>query len=306
MSPRTRMQALSRPAFRERSKHRKPGDLHTIESFCVSNLISTSKYFDLKRKGRGPREINIDGCVRITEAAESEWRAALEARSVAKAAGHKRPETKKPPGRAWPGDLLGRASAAAPAVREGMPENLPARKSRYRTGTHHENNSLPDDDRSRVRPQAAPDASRHGALRWHRTGGYDLRSVPALGRRQSFPQRGLPRIFAAHEIHQAEEQLSDPVRNTLLQRLRGQAMSGELLDAALRYAARDRWLVFPCRRRGKQPAIARGSYAATTNPETIKRCGGMPTEHRPPDRRRFRVLDSGRRRCRRRGQPGPS
>jgi Bifunctional DNA primase/polymerase, N-terminal len=43
-----------------------------------------------------------------------------------------------------------------------------------------------------------------------------------------------------------------------------------LLAAALEYA-QHRWPVFPCAVRGKVPAIARGFYAATTNPETIRR-----------------------------------
>jgi putative DNA primase/helicase len=43
-----------------------------------------------------------------------------------------------------------------------------------------------------------------------------------------------------------------------------------LLSAALEYAAR-RLPIFPCVPNGKLPAVARGFYAATTNPETIKR-----------------------------------
>jgi hypothetical protein len=43
-----------------------------------------------------------------------------------------------------------------------------------------------------------------------------------------------------------------------------------LLDAALEYAAAG-WQVFPCIARMKVPAIKGGFYAATTNPETIKR-----------------------------------
>ncbi len=42
------------------------------------------------------------------------------------------------------------------------------------------------------------------------------------------------------------------------------------LEAALRYAA-DGLPVLPLQRRGKTPAVARGFYSATTNPETIKR-----------------------------------
>jgi hypothetical protein len=43
-----------------------------------------------------------------------------------------------------------------------------------------------------------------------------------------------------------------------------------LLEAALDYAARG-WSVFPCGIRSKEPAISRGFYSATTNPETIRR-----------------------------------
>jgi Bifunctional DNA primase/polymerase, N-terminal len=43
-----------------------------------------------------------------------------------------------------------------------------------------------------------------------------------------------------------------------------------LLDAALHYATLN-LPVFPCVPRGKNPAVARGFYSATTNPETIRR-----------------------------------
>jgi len=80
MSPRKQ----KRPAFRRYSKHRKPGDAHTIPSFCVSNAISESKYFDLKRKGKGPREIDLGGRTIITPEAERDWRAEREAETEAK------------------------------------------------------------------------------------------------------------------------------------------------------------------------------------------------------------------------------
>ena len=51
-----------------------------------------------------------------------------------------------------------------------------------------------------------------------------------------------------------------------------------LLAAALDYAAR-RLPVFPCVANGKLPAIARGFYAATTNPETIKRYWRAPVRN---------------------------
>src|SRR5262245_58747132 len=78
MSPRSR----KRLAFRRHSKHRKPGDVHTVPSFCDSNAISVSKYYDLKRRGLAPREIEIDGRILITEEAERDWRREREAETA--------------------------------------------------------------------------------------------------------------------------------------------------------------------------------------------------------------------------------
>ena len=75
---------IKRPAFQRRSKHRKPGQVHTRLSFCENNAISESKYFSLKRQGKGPREIELDGRVIITEEAERDWRVAMEAETQAK------------------------------------------------------------------------------------------------------------------------------------------------------------------------------------------------------------------------------
>jgi hypothetical protein len=75
-----------RTAYRERSENRKPGDAHTIMSFCASNKISLSKFFDLKRRGLGPREIELDGRVIITPEAESDWRRERELETTAKRA----------------------------------------------------------------------------------------------------------------------------------------------------------------------------------------------------------------------------
>jgi len=81
MSPRKPKQ--KRLAFRRHSKHRKPGDVHTIPSFCASNGFSESKYYDLKRHGKAPREINLDGRVIITPEAERDWRIAMEIETAA-------------------------------------------------------------------------------------------------------------------------------------------------------------------------------------------------------------------------------
>lgn len=51
---------------------------------------------------------------------------------------------------------------------------------------------------------------------------------------------------------------------------RAQANRASFLDAALDYAAAG-FAVFPCQPRAKEPAIARGFLAATTNPQTIRR-----------------------------------
>jgi hypothetical protein len=71
-----------RTAFRRHSRRRKPGDAHTIPSFCESNAISESLYFELKRKGKGPREIELENRIIITEDAERDWRRAREAETA--------------------------------------------------------------------------------------------------------------------------------------------------------------------------------------------------------------------------------
>ena len=73
-----------RTTFQKRSASRKPGDLRTIPAFCESNAISESKYHDLKRRGLGPREIELDGRIVITPEAEADWRVEREADTAAK------------------------------------------------------------------------------------------------------------------------------------------------------------------------------------------------------------------------------
>jgi hypothetical protein len=74
---------VKRTAFQRRSRERKPGDAHTILSFCEANHISESLYHALKRKGRGPREIELlNKRIIITPEAEAEWRREREAETV--------------------------------------------------------------------------------------------------------------------------------------------------------------------------------------------------------------------------------
>jgi hypothetical protein len=80
LSPRNR----KRSAYKRRSKNRKPTDAHTVASFCESNAISLSKYFNLKRDGKGPREIELGGRIIISREAETDWRHEREAETTAK------------------------------------------------------------------------------------------------------------------------------------------------------------------------------------------------------------------------------
>jgi hypothetical protein len=70
--------------FLQRSARHKPGMVHNIPSFCKNNDISQTTYFSLKRKGRGPREIELDGRIIITPEAEADWRREREAETAAK------------------------------------------------------------------------------------------------------------------------------------------------------------------------------------------------------------------------------
>ena len=81
MSPRSRKRRLT---FRKRSRHRQPGDAHTIPSFCDSNAIRESKYFALKREGKAPREIELGGRIPHHPEAERDWRLERERETLVK------------------------------------------------------------------------------------------------------------------------------------------------------------------------------------------------------------------------------
>jgi hypothetical protein len=81
MSPRKKER---RPSFSAHARRRKPGDAHTIPSFCASNAISLAHYYKLKRQGKGPREIVLDKRVIISPEAEADWRREREAETMAR------------------------------------------------------------------------------------------------------------------------------------------------------------------------------------------------------------------------------
>lgn len=63
---------------KKRKLERLPGDLHTIESFCLANRISEAMYYKLKRQHKGPREMKVGKRTLITPEAEADWRRARE------------------------------------------------------------------------------------------------------------------------------------------------------------------------------------------------------------------------------------
>ena len=56
---------------------------YSISEFCLDHGISRGTYYNLKRRGRGPREMHLGGqTVRITEEAAAEWRRQMEEASA--------------------------------------------------------------------------------------------------------------------------------------------------------------------------------------------------------------------------------
>jgi hypothetical protein len=54
----------------------------TIAEFCKKKKISRAKYFELRRKGRGPREQRDGRWVRISPEAERDWDRELESKTA--------------------------------------------------------------------------------------------------------------------------------------------------------------------------------------------------------------------------------
>lgn len=51
-----------------------------ISEFCTRNGISRGKYYTMKKKDKGPREMDVDGMPRISAEAERKWQKACEAK----------------------------------------------------------------------------------------------------------------------------------------------------------------------------------------------------------------------------------
>jgi hypothetical protein len=54
------------------------GASKTLAEFCITHRISLTTYHQLKRQGRGPREMNLGRAIRISASAERDWIAARE------------------------------------------------------------------------------------------------------------------------------------------------------------------------------------------------------------------------------------
>ena len=50
----------------------------TIRQFCQAEQMSRPQYYNMKKRGRGPRELRDGRFVRITPEAHADWRRALE------------------------------------------------------------------------------------------------------------------------------------------------------------------------------------------------------------------------------------
>jgi hypothetical protein len=83
---RTHRKRFRKSAFHQHAARRKPGDVHTVQSFCESNSISESLYYKLKRLNKGPREAELGNRIIITEEAERDWRREREAETAARRA----------------------------------------------------------------------------------------------------------------------------------------------------------------------------------------------------------------------------
>jgi hypothetical protein len=60
-----------------------PPAAFSISSFCVAHDLSESFFHKLKKEGKTPREMRVNGRILISHEAAAEWRAAMEAETAA-------------------------------------------------------------------------------------------------------------------------------------------------------------------------------------------------------------------------------
>jgi len=63
---------MARPEITGRALLGEPSK--TIQQFCTHEQISRSQYYKLKKTGKAPAEMRVDGVVRITPEAHAAWR----------------------------------------------------------------------------------------------------------------------------------------------------------------------------------------------------------------------------------------
>ncbi len=54
----------------------------SVDAFCARNGICKATFYNLKRKGLGPRIMKLGTVTRITEAAELDWQRQMEGRAA--------------------------------------------------------------------------------------------------------------------------------------------------------------------------------------------------------------------------------
>jgi len=79
-----RLRRLVKRIGKKLDQQRDPNHSESREEFCDSEGISLRKYYELKRDGKAPREMELGPQLhRITPEAKAEWRRAREAEGAA-------------------------------------------------------------------------------------------------------------------------------------------------------------------------------------------------------------------------------
>jgi hypothetical protein len=70
--------AMKSKAQRGRPRTPTPAVAYTIAEFCEAHRISQAQYFNIRKKGIGPREMRVGGRILISHEAALAWRRARE------------------------------------------------------------------------------------------------------------------------------------------------------------------------------------------------------------------------------------